>query len=251
MPGADQFPERFQQPREPGIGLAHETVRNLLLGEIEQRLEIGDDRSERGVVRPDLAAEASIQLGARGLRGTVGPRLDQVQHGLGLGQVEAPVEEGAPGELAGLREARAAGEDSLQQAAGRDAAAVALQLDHVFSGVAARGAEDQQHAVVQRLAAARVRETGMERTTGRRGPVRQGLRQPRHAGGDGPGIRPRNAHDGDARGAGGRGHGGDGLAGRVRSCAHFAPACNSVSHASTCWICVSQKAQLWLPGASR
>src|SRR3546814_5850591 len=76
--------------------------------------------------------------------------LDQVGDGLGLGQVELAAQEGALAELAWPRAARAQRLATFDQLLQHRAAAVGLQLDHVFAGVAGRRAEIQRDAVVDR-----------------------------------------------------------------------------------------------------
>ena len=47
-------------------------------------------------------------------QGTLAARGDDLGHGLGLGQVHAPVDEGAPGKLAGFGLARAELDEQLE-----------------------------------------------------------------------------------------------------------------------------------------
>ena len=62
-------------------------------------------------------------------------RVDQVADRLGLGEIEASVEEGAHGELAGFGEARAAGERQFDDMAKNDGRAVGGDFDDVVGGV--------------------------------------------------------------------------------------------------------------------
>ncbi len=88
-------------------------------------------------LRAACSLEASIEIG----------------NGLGLGQIELVVEEGALAELAGTGRADAL---DLQNAADQhvqdDGAAVALQLQHILAGEAVGGLEQQGYALIQRLA---------------------------------------------------------------------------------------------------
>ena len=82
------------------------------------------------------AAELTGGIG----RGLGGFRVDQVDHGLGLRQVELPVQKGAFGEFAGQRLPRARGQQRLQPGCQHGGRAVALQLHGVLTGVAVRRA---------------------------------------------------------------------------------------------------------------
>ena len=93
-------------------------------------------------------AEASFELLGGGAEGEVGLGADEVHDGLGLGEVHLAIEECALGEFAGLRGARASGEEELQDAAGDEDAAVAGDLDDVLAGVAGGGAEEGEEDVV-------------------------------------------------------------------------------------------------------
>jgi len=50
-----------------------------------------------------MAPELAVQGAQRGLGGSIASRINEVSNGLGLAKIQAPVEEGAAGELAGLR----------------------------------------------------------------------------------------------------------------------------------------------------
>jgi hypothetical protein len=60
-----------------------------------------------------------------------GAAVDEVGDGLGLGEIELVVEEGAFGELAGARRARAECDDAREQQVHDHGPAVALQLQHI------------------------------------------------------------------------------------------------------------------------
>ena len=84
-----------------------------------------------------------------GAEGEVGLGADEVHHGLRLGEVHLAVEEGAAGEFAGLGERGAAGEEEIEDAAGDEDAAVALDLHHVLAGIARGGAMDGEEDLVE------------------------------------------------------------------------------------------------------
>ncbi|MNQ80512.1 hypothetical protein D3C85_954970 [compost metagenome] len=101
----------------------------------------------------DLAGELALQgvHGAAG--GLLAGGLDQIGDGLGLGQVQLVVEEGAFAELAGTGGAYALDlQDTADQHVQDDGAAVALQLQHILAGEAVGGLEQQGYALIQGLA---------------------------------------------------------------------------------------------------
>ena len=64
-----------------------------------------------------------------------GPGPDHVENGFRLRQIDAAIEEGPQGELARLGQAGAVAEYQLQDALQRQRAAVAVDFNHVLSGV--------------------------------------------------------------------------------------------------------------------
>ena len=75
----------------------------------------------------------------------------QVRDGLGLGQVQAAVEEGAEGEFARAGGAGAGGQQAVQYAAQGNRAAVAAQLGNVLAGVRAWTRHEEQQGLVDQL----------------------------------------------------------------------------------------------------
>ncbi len=73
---------------------------DLLLGEVERRLDQQAQLDQRRGERVDLARERAVERARRRARRRLGAGVDQVGDGLGLGEVELVVEEGALGELA-------------------------------------------------------------------------------------------------------------------------------------------------------
>ena len=97
------------------------------------------------------AAERAAEL-ACGIDGGFGcGGLDDVDDGLGLGEVEHAVQKGALGELARPGLPGPGGEECLERGAQHDGGAVALQLGGVLAGVAVRRAADRAQADVEHV----------------------------------------------------------------------------------------------------
>ena len=113
----------------------------------------------------DVRERAGERLRRR-LGGSFGGRVDQVGHRLGLGQVELVVQKSAAREFArfGQAQIHAASrfQHATQQHLQHDRTAVALQFEHVFTGVRMRTGEVQGQAFVDDVAVAR-----LERDIGR------------------------------------------------------------------------------------
>ena len=78
--------------------------------------------------------------------------MDHIRNRLGLGQVEAAIEESAFGEFTRQRQSRAIFEQRVQHKFCREQTAVARNLNRVFAGVSARGAVNREHHFVHELA---------------------------------------------------------------------------------------------------
>ncbi len=94
-------------------GVTGGTDGDVVLGEVDAGFEGGDELDQRLLDGGEGVGERAAELrgGDAGL--VEGLCVDEVADGFGLGEVEAVVEEGAQGELAGLGEAGAAGEALL------------------------------------------------------------------------------------------------------------------------------------------
>jgi len=200
---------------------------DLFLGKVERRLDQHaqvHDALGQGV---DLLGERAGQRASGRPRGGLGAGIDEVGHGLGLGQVQLVVEERAGREFARVRDAQAeaaaglqaACEDQLQQ----HRAAVGLQFQDVLAGVGIRRGEVDRQALVQRLAL-RVEDGTV---------VRHARRQRLRAdGGDQRGqVASGCTHDAHRTAAGGRGDGDDrvvevGEGSGVHLATIVAPACD-------------------------
>jgi hypothetical protein len=77
--------------------------------------------------------------------------VDQIDHRLGLRQIETPIEKGTLGKLAGLGHAGTAGQHGLQHAPGTDRTAVAANLCHVLAGVRARATHHTEQGFIHPL----------------------------------------------------------------------------------------------------
>ena len=84
-------------------------------------------------------------------QGEFGAGVDEVGDRFGLGQIEAAVQKGAPGEFAGLGKAGAGSEDGVKDELRREQAAVAGDFDYVLAGERARGEHDGKENFVQTL----------------------------------------------------------------------------------------------------
>ena len=78
----------------------------------------------------------------------VGLGVNDVRHRLGLGEVDAAVEEGAFGKFAGISQTSPGSEDRVEDEFGGNHAAMAGDLNHVFAGEGARRSEHgEEHFV--------------------------------------------------------------------------------------------------------
>jgi len=127
---------------------------DLLLGEVQRRLDQRaqlEQRLDQGVDAPrELAGQRAVGRPCRRL----GAGVDQVGDCLGLGEVEAVVEEGAAGEFARRGHAQADRAACLQAARQQHLQhhrpAVALQFEHRLAGVGVRRRKQQRDALVDR-----------------------------------------------------------------------------------------------------
>ena len=155
--------------RDAGPHLVGDAGRQILVGKIDRRFEMGQRaQAERAPVLVE-AMQRAIHLLQRELALLVGFRRDQVGDGFGLGEVELAVLEGAARELAGLGQpAEAQLADRLQRAADHRAPAMQVQLGHGLAGLGVGRLEPHDQAAVDRLAALRV-EDGAQRQAPRLG----------------------------------------------------------------------------------
>ena len=136
-----------------GIGLLQEV--DLLLGKVQRRFDQHAQPHQTLAQALHLLREHARQRAPGRARCRFGAGVDQVGHGLGLGQVELAVEEGALGEFARLGQPQAQRLPGLQAARQQQLqqhrAAMGLQLEHVFAGVGMRRRKVQRQALVDGL----------------------------------------------------------------------------------------------------
>ena len=73
---------------------------------------------------------------------------DEVLHGLGLRQVDPPIQKGPLGELPGLRQPRAGRKRRTEQRLQHDGRAMRGDLDDILAGVGMRSGESGHHGLV-------------------------------------------------------------------------------------------------------
>lgn len=183
---------------------------DVLVGEIDVGLDVGEDAEEALAQGDDVAAEAAFELLGGGAEGEICLSADEVHDRLGLGEVHFSVEEGAPCEFAGVGEAGAAGEEEIEYAPGDENAAVALNLDDVLAGVAGGCAMEGEQDLIQHLRAIDDAAELLEA----RGQVRDLVAGTEYVAGDADRVRPAEPEDGDGGLAKGRRDSGNGIAGK-------------------------------------
>ena len=160
------------QLRDAGAHLVGDAGWQVLVGKIDRRLEMGQRaQTQRAPVLVE-AMQRAIHLLQRELALLVGFGGHQVGDGLGLGEVELAVLEGAARELAGLGQpAEAQLADRLQRAADHGAPAMQVQLGHGLAGLGVGRLEPHDQAAIDRLAAfgSRTVRSAMRRGSGSAG----------------------------------------------------------------------------------
>ena len=181
-----------------------------LVGEVEGGFEKGE-RLDQPLSPPfDLAAERAVELALRLPALSLRLGVDQVGEALDGREVEAAVEKGAAGELAGLGRAAAGqvGERPEHGGAHREAA-VDVEFRPVLAGVAVGGGEPGHEGAVEDVAGFGMAEGAQRQAAGRGRAAGEGVE-------NGADVRAAEADDADAgaAGAGGRGEDGVGHDGR-------------------------------------
>ena len=172
-------------------------LRHIFLREIHPRGQMGLQTGQGLFFGGDLSGQRPAQrsIGQRGALSAI--RRHQIHDGLGLGQAELAVQEGAAGVLA-RRGRRSPGLDAaFHQPPGHSAAAVAAQLHHVLAGVAVGCPEKEGDPLIESvLPFQKCSEQGGVALGPGHGPVRvRGAEHPRR---HGVALRPRKAHYGNA-----------------------------------------------------
>ena len=105
----------------------------------------------------------------------VGAAGDHVHDRLGLHQVDASVQEGALGKLARLGQAGTFGDHQGEYARDHQGAAVALNLQNVFSGVRIGSLHEHQHRFIKQIAGSRMHDATIRKTVAFKATVRFSL----------------------------------------------------------------------------
>jgi len=87
---------------------------DVLVGEIHGQADAGPQLVQGRAQLPGLPAHGPGQPGHGQVEFGIGPGGDEFAHGLGLGEVEAPVQKGAFGEFPGAGRPGAGGEHGVQ-----------------------------------------------------------------------------------------------------------------------------------------
>ena len=175
------------------------------------RLDVGENFHQVVAQLVDALGQFAGQLLIGGGQGQFGAGMNQIRHRLGLGQIDAPIEKGAPRKFTGRGQARAFFENRIQNQLGREQPAVAGDLDHILAGEGARRAHDGHEHLVHHLVVTNnftemngVRRRQRRRERGFPGGFETGVRYRQRA-------RAGKADDRYAAFAQGRGNGGDGI----------------------------------------
>ena len=133
-----------------------EIVTDALVREVQHDFEAGDDFHDLIAQSANPFGQVACERARRECDSAIGPRADHQRDGLGLGEIEAAVEECPPGELARRRQPRAAGDDPLRHHPQQRRGAMTRELDDVLARVRARRAHDGAERFVDALVALRV-----------------------------------------------------------------------------------------------
>ena len=88
--------------------------RDVFVGKINVRLDVRQRLHQVVAQLVDALRQFAGELFVGGAQREFGARMNQVGDGLGLREVNAPVEKGAPGEFAGFGQARAVGQHGVE-----------------------------------------------------------------------------------------------------------------------------------------
>ena len=182
----------------------------VFFGKVDPRFQVDADLYQILAQRAEVAGQGAVELVDGGAVARLGAGVDEVDDRLGLGEVEAPVQERPSRELAGLGHPHTLRQNRFQDTLYDHHAAVATDLRHVLAGVGVRLPHDAEQRLVDALAL-RVDHKAMIdavrfQTSQRQaaGPHEDPLRH-RY------GIRAAEAHHADAANAQRRGDSGDGI----------------------------------------
>ena len=181
---------------QDGQALAGRGLRCIVLAEFETALQLGEQRQQGRLEIGHVTLEGAAELAQGALGGEAVLRGDQVRHGLGLVEAQAPVQKGASRELAGAGRPRPRRQAGLDHQARGQPAAVAVELHHVLAGVGMGRQHGQHQDLVEVLAGARIARDADKSTMGGQLDRRAAVRQ--EGDGDLRSARPAQAHHGQA-----------------------------------------------------
>ena len=122
-----------------------------LLGKIHRRLEARDEIEQRGVDFCDGARQRALQLVEGRARLERRHRVDEIGHGFGLQQIDAPVHERAQRELARFRQTGASVDRRRHDALQHHRASMRAHLNHFVTGVRSRRREVCDNHLIDRV----------------------------------------------------------------------------------------------------
>ena len=203
--GGQGFLQAFVQRIERGGEQGAVHGGDVVFVEVDFGFHLGQEVQAGCPHLADGVGQTARQLVGGDGEGRRGGRGHQVRDGLGLGKVQAAIEEGAQGEFARAGGAGAGGQQAVQHAAQGHRAAVAAEFGHVLAGVGAWAGHEEQQGLVDQLVVAvedlhevRVAGSGVAGAAG-------------DAAGDPQGFRPTHANHADATAPQRGGNGGDGV----------------------------------------
>ena len=169
-PSRVKTPQQKLQPFERAARPFDQTGRGLdldvLIGEIDGRLELGGNPDQLFPHRLQLPRESPGEVSQRPPEARLGARRDQVRNRFGLNEVHPAVQKGAPRELARPGRRSAAIDQEPQDRAEREGAAVAVNLGDVLARVGVRAGHNRQETLVEDFARLRVRHMAVEQFSG-------------------------------------------------------------------------------------
>ena len=109
------------------------------------------DRDQFVADLSDLFAKPAFELFSGRAERQISARANQIDHGLGLGEVHFAVEKRALSEFAGTRRPCACAQTSFKNFRGNERATVATDLHQIFARVTGGRAMDRKHRLIDRF----------------------------------------------------------------------------------------------------
>ncbi len=129
---------------------------NLFFRKVDTRLDAHQRLQRRSLRGADARREIARELAHGEAQASLGFRLNQRHHRLGLGEVQPPIQERAQRHLARTRRPRPSRQCQRQDAPQQQRPAVGVQLHHVLTSIGMRSAHECSQHLVYRRAARRV-----------------------------------------------------------------------------------------------